>query len=141
MSALEFRQVTIPIARAFGSAGPPAAFRLAPDEWLLLGDDASAALAVGGSDVVDFSSGFVCLELSGERWEDAFRHLSDLELPEVRPALVQGHVAEVDCKAVVGPELLLLVPPIYAHHVRDVLLGLAEVGFQTREVSPERIVA
>lgn len=141
MSALEIRELGVPIARAFGAAPCVAAYRIAPDEWLLVGDEAIAALSAGDHDVVDFTSGFVCLELSGEGWEEAFRYLSDLELPQRGPALIQGRIAEVEGKAIAGSSLILLIPPVYAHHVRKAVLGLSDVGFQTREVTPERAVA
>jgi hypothetical protein len=135
VSALELRVVRPPIARVFGATRPDGGYRIAPDEWLLLGDDAAAALADVDPYTIDFSSGFMCLELSGPGWERAFAYLSDLVLPDERPALVQGNVAEVAAKAIVGvDDLLLLVPPHVAHHVRDEILGLVQVGFTVEEV-------
>jgi hypothetical protein len=143
VSELELRCIRLVIARVFGAQGRECGgYRIAPDEWIAIGDDAHAVLATDNPLAVDFSSGFVCLELAGSGWEEAFAHLSDLALPEQRPAVVQGPVAEVAAKAVVGAEgLLLLVPPQFAHHVREEILALAYAGFAVEEVSAERTPA
>jgi hypothetical protein len=142
VSGLELRRLRPAIVRAFGAPGPGCGYRVAPDEWIVIGDDALALLATDDPHAVDFSSGFVCLELAGPGWEAAFAYLSDLVLPERRPALVQGSVADVAAKAVAGADsLLLLVPPQFAHHVRGEILALAQVGFAVEEVSAERAPA
>lgn len=142
MSALELTQVCPTIARVFGTSAPESGFRIAPDEWLLIGDDATATLAGGDPNIVDFSSGFVCLEVAGYGWEEAFAYLSDLALPDERPVLVQGHIAEVPSKAIVSDDsLLLLVPPQFAHHVREEIVSLASAGFALQEVTVERAPA
>jgi hypothetical protein len=142
VSVLELRQVHTTLARVFGAAAPEGAFRIAPDEWILIGDDALAALADRNDHSIDFSSGFVCLELSGSEWERAFAYLSDVVLPDERPALVQGHIAEIAAKAIVGSsDLLLLVPPHFVHHVRHEILELVHLGLTVEEVTAERTPA
>jgi sarcosine oxidase gamma subunit len=115
---------------------------LAPDEWLLIGDEAGNALASSDQHVVDFSSGLVCLELSGPAREEAFACLSDLELPADRPTFVQGIVADVPTKVVVGDGVLsLYVPPTFAHHVRHEISRLQRLSWTAWEVAPERALA
>lgn len=141
MYELEVRELCPAIARVFGPASSPAGYRLAPDEQLMLGDDAVTVLGEGNPNAVDVSSEFTCLELSGDGWEDAFNYLSDVDLPSERPALIQGHIADIGAKAIVGTELLCLIPANYAHHVRSRILELSGVGFAVREVSLERAPA
>lgn len=141
MCELDLRELFPVVVRLFGPAASGVGYRLAPDEQLVIGDDATALLEEGAPTAVNVSSGFTCLEISGEGWENAFAYLSEIELPAERPALVQGHIADTPAKAIVGTDLLCLFPTTFGHHARRRILDLAGVGFTVREVSLERASA
>ena len=103
----------------------------------------------GGSLVLDLSSGYAIWALRGDSRFEAFSRLSALKLPagdgDVLPAAVQGLVAHVPTKVIVGSEgLLLIVPSVVSHHLRErVLQACSDLAptegsdSQTKEVSME----
>jgi hypothetical protein len=142
VSEFELCESSATIARFFGRTPPDGAHKLAPDEWILIGEDAVNALASADPQVIDFSSGLVCLQLSGPGWEEAVSYLSDLDLPAGRPIFVQGIVADVPAKAIVHSDVLsLYVSPTVAHHVRHELSLLQRFDWTAMEVTPERALA
>ena len=97
-------------------AGPGIeACRVAPDELLLIGGPAGLDPPEGIA--VDESGGWTSWTLSGPGALEAFARLSDL--PH-RPGFLQGAVAGVPAKAIVGEgEIQLLVAASVGHHVEE----------------------
>jgi hypothetical protein len=109
--------------------------RVAPDELLLVGgrsraaetvERATAALAKAdpAALVVDQSDGWAGWTLAGEP-DEAFARLSELRLPEERPAFLQGAVAGVPAKVILlgASEIHLLAASPVAHHVTTRILS------------------
>jgi hypothetical protein len=95
-----------------GRAGVHAC-RVAPDELLLVGEPAEIDLA--GGLAVDETGSWAVWTLSGPDAVEAFARLSALS-PD--PGFLQGAVAGVPAKAIVGEqEVQLLVAASLAHHV------------------------
>lgn len=104
----------------------PEAHRVAPDEAMVLGDPPEGLEAtVRGLDpdalVLDVTDGWSLLELAGPGAREAFARISELELPE--RGFVQGEVARVGVRVLAeGDRLRLLVPAMWAEHVRERIL-------------------
>jgi hypothetical protein len=122
---LELIAAPVRITGCFGRAaeldrlasGAEVSVRVAQDELLLLGGEPPASIADGGL-VVDLSSAYAVWSLRGDDRFEAFRRLSEVQLPE--SGLVQGLVAHVPMKVVVrSHELLVLVPSVLSHHLRE----------------------
>ena len=110
------------------------AIRVAPDEVLLVcPPDTAVALLVEAAGraealdadavVLDASDGWSVWTLEGEVGvlREAFARLSELELPD--SGTLQGAVAEVPAKVLVGEaELRLLVPAMWGEHLRSRIL-------------------
>jgi hypothetical protein len=115
---------------------PLLSVRVAPDELLLLSEsphvaelEAELGALDDGSLVLDLSCGFAIWALRGDGRFEAFIRLSALSLPEP-PAVIQGLVAHVPAKVIVGSDaLLLIVSSVVAHHLRErVLLACADLA-------------
>ena len=91
------------------------ACRVAPDELLLVGEAAEIDLANGLA--VDETGGWAAWTLSGP---DAVEALGRLSALPPGPGFLQGAVAGVPAKAIVGEtEIHLLVAASLAHHVEE----------------------
>lgn len=116
---------------AAGAEGA-AAYRLAPDEVLLVAGPEDAAGLLRGTEaratgadpdalVLDVTDGWAAWTLAGDGIRDAFARLSALELPE--KGFVQGDVAHVPVKAFAADGRLdLLVPAMWSEHLRGRIL-------------------
>jgi hypothetical protein len=122
---LELTFTPLPITGCFGraaeldrlAASADLSVRVAPDELLIVGGQMPSSLPDGGL-VVDLSSAYAVWALSGDDRFEAFRRLSQVELPE--SGLVQGLVAHVPMKVVVREDhLVVLVPSVLSHHLRE----------------------
>jgi hypothetical protein len=126
---------------AICDVGP--AFRVAPDEILLLVPPGSAANVVRDTTervealdedavVLDASDGWSAWSLEGDDVRNAFARLSELELPA--DGAVQGKVAHVPVKMIARADgLWLLVPAMWDGHLRERILGdLATLGVTER---------
>jgi hypothetical protein len=96
-----------------GVAAPAGAglCRVAPRELLLIGDLAAADVYVDEPTAIveDVTDGWAAFELSGKDIAEAFARLSELQLPEA--GFVQGEVARIGAKVIVGSgRLTILVP-------------------------------
>ena len=121
--------------------------RVAPTELLLLGErrrlpeiELELAGLDEGSVVFDLSSAFAIWALRGDERLEAFCRLSQIDLP-APPAVAQGLVAHVPGKVVVlDEELLMLVPSVLAHHLRERVLqacaDLSPVEVTVRTLEP-----
>jgi glycine cleavage system aminomethyltransferase T len=108
--------------------------RIARDEMMLLGAgadlpvllaEAERALRPADPDavVVDQSDGWGVWTIKGPDALEVLRRLMAAPIPEVRPGFLQGAIAGVPGKALVGhAELYLLVPSPVEHHLRDRIL-------------------
>lgn len=126
-------------------AAHPAAIsgRVAPDELLFIGppelrDDllARGVSAVGptGGIAVDQSDAWTVFCVLGDGAEEAFRRLSHVLLPTVRPGFVQCPVAHVPCKVIAADALLyVLAPAPAAHHVEQRLVGVSGTTVRPRQ--------
>jgi hypothetical protein len=141
---LELRAVTLRIIGCFGKppaldrlaeaeggrSAPLLSIRVASDELLLLTDGQRLAgletelhALDNGSLVLDVTSGYGAWALRGDGRAEAFCRLSAIKLPNP-PSVVQGLVAHVPAKVVVSPDtLLILVPSILSHHLRERVLA------------------
>jgi hypothetical protein len=91
------------------------AFRVAPDELLLIGLQAETDLP--GGLAVDETGGWAAWTLSGP---DAVEALGRLSALPPGPGFLQGAVAGVPAKAIVSEaEIHLLVAASLAHHVEE----------------------
>jgi hypothetical protein len=122
---LELTSTPQPITGCFGraaeldrlAAAAEMSVRVAPDELLLVGGQGPSGLPDGGL-VVDLSSAYAVWTLSGDDRFEAFRRLSQVELPG--SGLLQGLVAHVPMKVVVREsDLLVLVPSVLSHHLQE----------------------
>jgi hypothetical protein len=116
------------------------AVRIAPDELLLLGEryrlvelENELRTRDPHGIVLDLSCAHSIWMLRGEDRFEAFRRLSELELHDT-PAVVQGLVARVPAKIIVGEdELLLIVSSVLEHHIRErVLVACADLDLVER---------
>jgi len=103
------------------------ACRVASDELILLGPVAAAQELVAACSgleadgvVIDDTDGFAAWTLSGPAAEEAFARLSAIELPNERPAFVQGAIAGVPGKALAEVERIhVLVSASLGHHLLE----------------------
>jgi hypothetical protein len=125
--------------------------RIAPDELLLVSPgengtrleraselESSLGSVDGGGLVLDLSDGFAVWALFGDQRFEAFSRLSALPLP-APPTCIQGLVAHVPTKvAVRADSLLLIVPSVLSHHLRDrVLASCADLApVESRDSRP-----
>jgi hypothetical protein len=113
-----------------GRSAPSPSIRVAPDELLVLTDDRPLAeletalqALDDGSLALDVTSGYGAWALRGDERGEAFSRLSAIKLPEPT-SVVQGLVAHVPAKVVVGPDtLLIVVPSILSHHLHERVLS------------------
>lgn len=96
--------------------------RVAPREALVIGGSelsvADLVLREQGAIVEDVTDGWMGFELEGDDVHQAFSRLSELELPE--EGFVQGDVARMGAKILVGPRrLTILVPAMLGAFVED----------------------
>jgi hypothetical protein len=143
-SVLELRAVPAEVVGCFGrpaaldrlAEGAELGVRVAPDELLLLSPEENGTRPGriskiesllgshdGGGLVLDLSDGFAVWTLFGDQRFEAFGRLSALPLP-ASPACIQGLIAHVPAKVVVRTDsLLLIVPSVLSHHLRDRVLA------------------
>jgi hypothetical protein len=101
----------------------PGAGRVASDEVMVVGavaDDIRRAIDTVDPDALvrETSEGWAEVALDGGDARDVFARLSELELPD-GPGYVQGDVARVAVRVLVGQEgLTLLVPAYWEAHLR-----------------------
>lgn len=102
------------------------AYRIAPDEAMVLGDASGLHATVREADpdalVLDVTDGWDVLELDGAGAREAFARISELELPE--RGFIQGEAARVGVLVLAeGDRLRLLVPAMWTEHVRERILA------------------
>lgn len=127
----ELREAAVRVIGVFASRDAcdriPDAFRVAPDEAMVLGEppeDLEASVLALDPDalVLDVSEGWSLLELRGSDAREAFARISELELPE--RGFVQGEVARVGVRVLVQDDRLrVLVPAMWTEHVRERILA------------------
>jgi len=124
---LELLQTKLRVVRCLGPAsvldsldpGTSTTCRVAADELLLLGWDGNLP-TLGHGLALDHSDAFAAFAFKGDRADEAFSRLSEVELPDERPAFVQGAVATVPAKVVVEENrILVLVSSSLGHHLRE----------------------
>ena len=108
-----------------------AAFRLrvSPDELLLIGPATAAAdllthatahldRAAAMGLAIDVTDAWSVCTVNGDGVTQVWARLSENRLPDERPAVVQGAVASVPAKAIVGDDQIHVLPPsCLGHHV------------------------
>jgi hypothetical protein len=127
----ELREGAVRVTGVFASPEAcdrlPEAYRIAPDEAMLLGDvpeglEATVLALDPDALVLDVTDGWGLLELLGSDAREAFARISELELPE--RGFVQGEVARVGVRVLVEDDRLrLLVPAMWTEHVRERILA------------------
>ena len=133
---------------------PPAtgAYRVAPDELLVLApaaeranliDATRRALATADPDalVLDTSDGWSVLTMRGPETDAALGRLSAVRTPASRPAFVQAAIGEAPARAIVLDDAVhILISSTVAHHVRArVLAACADLGIE--ELAPAQLEA
>lgn len=126
----ELREGAVRVTGVFASPEAcerlPEAYRIAPDEAMVLGDPPErleAAVRELDPDalVLDVSDGWSLLELEGPDAREAFARISELELPE--RGFVLGEVARAGVRVLAeGDRVRLLVPAMWTEHVRERIL-------------------
>lgn len=136
---------------ALPTVGGTFACRVAPDELLLVapaGVQSELLGRVAGlleerdphALVLDQTPGWSVWTLAGRDVWRAFARLSAIPLPSLRPAFVQGTIAEVPGKALLlDDHLHLLVPSPVGHHLRKRILA-ACADLRPSEGEPSALV-
>lgn len=113
------------------------AFRIAPDEAMLVGEpDAPPGVSVEDPHavVLDVTDGWAVFTLSGDRTRAAFAQLSSLRLPD--EGFVQGDVVRVPARVIVERDRLqIFVPAMRGEQARSRILARC-ANLAIREVAP-----
>ncbi len=124
---VEFREAALRVTGVFASSEAcdrlPEAYRIAPDEVMVIGEppvelETSVRQIDPDALVLDVSDGWSLLELGGPDAREAFARISELELPG--RGFIQGEVTGVGVRVLAeGDRLRLLVPAMWTDHVRE----------------------
>lgn len=115
------------------------AFRVAPDEAMLIGpQDAAQTLARAAAErvasldgdglVLDMSDGWTVWTLAGEDTAPAFAHLSAVEIPDI--GFTSGDVVRIPARILArGGRIHLIVPSMWRDYLRErVIEGCRDLG-------------